>query len=126
MLAIDGRPLGRRAQVTRRRLLDATGELLESHGIRELRVVEVARKVGTSPATFYQYFRSVDEAVLALADELTEELHPLAELLDRPWNGKAGLDAARTMVDSRSQPFNRQHVLQPWTALFDSGNQSSE
>ena len=99
MLAIDGRPLGRRAQQTRRRLLDATCELLESQGIRDLRVVEVARKVGTSPATFYQYFRDVDEAVLVLSDELTEELHPLAELLDKPWNGKSGLDAARAIVD---------------------------
>ena len=99
MLAIDGRPLGRRAQQTRRRLLDATCELLESHGIRDLRVVEVARKVGTSPATFYQYFRDVDEAVLVLSDELTDELHPLAQLLDKPWNGKNGLDAARTIVD---------------------------
>jgi len=99
MLAIDGRPLGRRAQQTRRRLLDATCELLESQGIRDLRVVEVARKVGTSPATFYQYFRDVDEAVLVLSDELTDELHPLAQLLDKPWNGKTGLDAARTIVD---------------------------
>jgi AcrR family transcriptional regulator len=99
MLAIDGRPLGRRAQQTRRRLLDATCELLESQGIRDLRVVEVARKVGTSPATFYQYFRDVDEAVLVLSDELTEELHPLAQLLDKPWNGKSGLDAARAIVD---------------------------
>src|SRR3954467_4414531 len=85
MLAIDGRPLGRRAQQTRRRLLDATCELLESHGIRDLRVVEVARKVGTSPATFYQYFRDVDEAVLVLSDELTEDLEPIAALLDTPW-----------------------------------------
>jgi AcrR family transcriptional regulator len=98
-MAIDGRPLGRRAQQTRRRLLDATADLLESHGIRELRVVEVARKVGTSPATFYQYFRSVDEAVLVLAEELTEELHPLVELLEQPWNGKGGLETARHMVD---------------------------
>jgi AcrR family transcriptional regulator len=73
-LAIDGRPLGRRAQQTRRRLLDATHELLQSHGIRDVRVVEVARKVGSSPATFYQYFRDVDEAVLVLAAELTDEV----------------------------------------------------
>jgi AcrR family transcriptional regulator len=99
MLAIDGRPLGRRAQQTRRRLLDATCELLELQGVRDLRVVEVARKVGTSPATFYQYFRDVDEAVLVLADELADELHPLAELLEVSWNGKSGLDAARQMVD---------------------------
>jgi AcrR family transcriptional regulator len=98
-LAIDGRPLGRRAQETRRRLLDATSELLVSQGIRDLRVVEVARKVGTSPATFYQYFRSVDEAVLILAEELTDELHPLVALLEQQWNGKDGVETARAMVD---------------------------
>jgi AcrR family transcriptional regulator len=98
-LAIDGRPLGRRAQQTRRRLLDATYELLQSHGIRDVRVVEVARRVGTSPATFYQYFRDVDEAVLVLADELTEEIQPIAALLDEPWNGKTGLENARALVD---------------------------
>jgi AcrR family transcriptional regulator len=98
-LAIDGRPLGRRAQQTRRRLLDATYELLQSHGIRDVRVVEVARRVGSSPATFYQYFRDVDEAVLVLADELTDEIEPVATLLDTPWNGKVGLDSARALVD---------------------------
>jgi len=111
MLAIDGRPLGRRAQQTRRRLLDATCELLESHGIRDLRVVEVARKVGTSPATFYQYFRDVDEAVLVLSDELTDELHPLAQLLDKPWNGKSGLDAARTIVDGYFRFWDRHRAI---------------
>jgi len=98
-LAIDGRPLGRRAQETRRRLLDATYELLQTHGIRDVRVVEVARKVGTSPATFYQYFRDVDEAVLVLADELAEQMEPVAALLDEPWNGKGSLDTARALVD---------------------------
>src|SRR5579864_858533 len=99
MLAIDGRPLGRRAQQTRRRLLDATYELLESHPIRDVRVVEVARRVGTSPATFYQYFRDVDEAVLVLADELAAEIIPIAAVLDEPWNGKGGLESARALVD---------------------------
>ena len=94
-VALDGRPLGKRGAATRRRLLDATARLLESDGVRDLRVVDIAREVGTSPATFYQYFRSVDEAVLVLADELAEELHPVAELLDTPRNGKGGLDAAR-------------------------------
>ena len=51
-VAIDGRALGRRGALTRRRLLKATAELLETHGIRDLRVVDIAREVGTSPATF--------------------------------------------------------------------------
>src|SRR5437764_1527318 len=110
-LAIDGRPLGRRAQQTRRRLLDATYELLQSHGIRDVRVVEVARKIGTSPATFYQYFRSVDEAVLVLADELAGELHPVADLPDTPWNGKGGLDAARSLVDGYFRYWDRHRAV---------------
>jgi AcrR family transcriptional regulator len=98
-VALDGRPLGKRGAATRLRLLHATAKLLESHGVRDLRVVDIAREVGTSPATFYQYFRDVEEAVLALTAEVGEELAPVDELLRRPWTGPTGLDAARDMVD---------------------------
>lgn len=98
-MALDGRPLGKRGAATRLRLLEATAKLLESHGVRDLRVVDIAREVGTSPATFYQYFRDVEEAVLALTAEVGEELAPVDELLRRPWTGPRGLDAARDMVD---------------------------
>jgi len=97
-VAIDGRSLGRRGAATRTRLLEATNELLETHGVRDLRVVDIARTVGTSPATFYQYFRDVEDAVLALSAEVGEDLAPFAEMLDRPWTGPDGLDAARELV----------------------------
>ena len=97
-VALDGRPLGRRGALTRRRLLDATAALLESRGVRDLRVVDIAREVETSPATFYQYFRDVEEAVLALAEEAGEDLAPLGELFDAPWKGPAGLECARDVV----------------------------
>jgi AcrR family transcriptional regulator len=98
-MAIDGRRLGQRAQATRRRLLDATAELLESDGILDLRVVEVARKVGTSPATFYQYFANVEEAVLALAGEAGEKILDLVPLVDQPWTSVRAFDLARALVD---------------------------
>jgi AcrR family transcriptional regulator len=99
-VALDGRPLGKRGAATRRRLVEATAQLLESQGVRDLRVVDIAREVGTSPATFYQYFRDVEEAVLALTAEVGEELAPVDELLLRSWTGPSGLDAAREMVDA--------------------------
>ncbi len=99
-MAIYGRALGRRGTLTRERLLEATGRLLETRGVRDLRVVEIARRVGTSPATFYQYFRDVEDAVLALAVEVGEDLAPIEELLDHPWTGPGGLDAARVLVGS--------------------------
>jgi AcrR family transcriptional regulator len=99
LLAIDGRRLGRRAQLTRRRLLDATAELLGSEGILDLTVVDIARKVGTSPATFYQYFQNVEEAVLALSAEVGDEVQSLAEAVEGRWQGAKGLVTARELVD---------------------------
>jgi AcrR family transcriptional regulator len=98
-LAIDGRPLGSRGVRTRRRLLDATATLLETHGIRDLRVVDIARRVETSPATFYQYFRDVEDAVLALAGEVGESTVPLLAVLEGSWDADGALDSARALVE---------------------------
>lgn len=98
-MAVDGRELGRRGEATRRRLLDATAELLRDHGVRDLRVVEITRSVGSSPATFYQYFRDAPEAVLALAEEVGEDFAPLGAALDVDWSGPDGLAAARDFVE---------------------------
>ena len=87
--AVDGRLPGRRGLATRKRLLAATASLLETTGYRDLKVVEVAREAGTSPATFYQYFPDAESAVLVLAAELTEAWHyELATLVaDGDWIG---------------------------------------
>jgi AcrR family transcriptional regulator len=98
-IAIDGRSLGSRGARTRRRLLDATATLLETHGIRDLRVVDIARRVETSPATFYQYFRDVEDAVLALAGEVGESTAPLLAVVAGAWDGDGALDSARALVE---------------------------
>ncbi len=110
-VALDGRSLGKRGTLTRRRLLDATAELLETHGVRDVRVVDIARTVGTSPATFYQYFRDVEEAVLALAEEVGEQAAPLGELIERSWDGPAGIDLARELVDGFLTYWDRHRAV---------------
>jgi AcrR family transcriptional regulator len=110
-LALDGRSLGRRGALTRSRLLDATSALLETHGIRDLRVVDIAREVGSSPATFYQYFRDVEAAVLALAETAGDEIAPLAARLDPPWDATHGLDDARALVDGFVDYWDRHRAV---------------
>ncbi|CAM5282939.1 TetR/AcrR family transcriptional regulator OS=Streptomyces tendae OX=1932 GN=GUR47_27045 PE=4 SV=1 [Streptomyces tendae] len=59
-----------------------------------------ARKAGTSPATFYQYFPDVEGAVLQIAEHMAAESPPLAGLTaGRPWVGKAGWQTAQELVD---------------------------
>lgn len=96
----SGRRLGPRALQTRRRLLDATAGLLAERSVRDISVVEIARTAGTSPATFYQYFKDVPEAALRLAEEAAEEMPALVAIIDGPWNGRAGLSTARALADA--------------------------
>jgi AcrR family transcriptional regulator len=99
--AVDGRVPGRRGLATRQRLLDHVAEMLASSSYRDVRVVDVARKAGTSPATFYQYFADVEEAVLALAEEVARVgQDTLVPLVQGPrWRGKVGFTAAMAVVD---------------------------
>ncbi len=106
-----GRSLGRRALETRRRLLDATAELLGTVSVREIRVVEIARRVDTSPATFYQYFKDVEEATLALAEEAAEEMPALAEKLAGSWKDGDGLETARSIVDAFIAHWDKYHAV---------------
>lgn len=97
--AADGRVPGRRGRATRQRLLERTAEMLQSSSYRDLKVVDIARGAGTSPATFYQYFPDVEAAILALAHEMAAEGAALSALVrDHPWKGKAGFATSEALV----------------------------
>lgn len=96
---VDGRVAGRRGQATRQKLLDCLSEMLSSSPYRDVKVIDVARKAGTSPATFYQYFPDVEGAVLEIAEQMAAEGAGLTELLEgRSWVGKAGWQTAQELV----------------------------
>jgi AcrR family transcriptional regulator len=97
---VDGRVAGRRGQATRQKLLECLSEMLSSSPYRDVKVIDVARKAGTSPATFYQYFPDVEGAVLEIAEQMAAEGAELTQLLDgRSWVGKAGWQTAQELVD---------------------------
>ncbi|WP_405582653.1 TetR/AcrR family transcriptional regulator [Streptomyces sp. NBC_01190] len=97
---VDGRVAGRRGQATRQKLLDCLGEMLSTSPYRDVKVIDVARMAGTSPATFYQYFPDVEGAVLELADEMATESTGLSHLVaGRSWAGRAGAQTATDLVD---------------------------
>ena len=98
VIATDGRVIGERAIRTRARLLEATAALVREHGALDVRVMDVAREVGTSPATFYQYFADVEDAIAAIATELVAQAEPLSRLVGADWSGPDGRDLARAFV----------------------------
>jgi AcrR family transcriptional regulator len=99
--AVDGRVPGRRGRATRQRLLDCTIDMLASTRYRDVKVIDIAREAGTSPATFYQYFADVEEAILVLAEEMARAGARLVDIVKGgSWRGKGGYDRALQLVDA--------------------------
>lgn len=109
---VDGRVAGRRGQATRQKLLDCLSEMLSSSPYRDVKVIDVARKAGTSPATFYQYFPDVEGAVLEIAEHMAAEGAGLTALLEgRSWVGKAGWQTAQELVDGFLEFWRRNDAI---------------
>src|SRR5450755_4178223 len=95
----DGRMPGERGRQTRQRLLTATVELLTTTSWRSVKVTDIARRARTSPATFYQYFGNVEEAVRVLAEGVVDQAARLAELVAGDWSDENSWTKAITFTE---------------------------
>jgi len=87
-----------RGRETRRKMLDALRKQLQERSIRDVRVVDIAESVGVTPAAFYQYFVDLEDALLALANEMVEESRKLTDLMTGDWQND-GRAVAKRVVD---------------------------
>jgi len=91
--------------------MEATAALLEERSVLDLPVVDIARRAGTSPATFYHYFKDVEEVALSLADEAADEMPAVVEKLAAPFDGADGLARARAVVDDFLDHWDAHHAV---------------
>lgn len=108
---INGRKLGAKGRRTRQQLIDATVALLETHGLRDVSVVDVAKAAQTSPATFYVYFKGVPEVVLAALETATQTSPELEALVARDWLAPGAAKAAEAFVDGYTTIWNRHRTI---------------
>jgi AcrR family transcriptional regulator len=74
--------------------------MLRATSYRDVKVIDIAREAGTSPATFYQYFPDVESAILALAEATALDTGALSELVrNSVWKAKDGYDVALALAD---------------------------
>lgn len=101
MRAADGRMPGRRGRATRQKLLECTGAMLATTSFRDVKVIDIAREAGTSPATFYQYFADVEGAILVLAEEIARQgSHLTAIIIEGDWDDASAGETALRLVDA--------------------------
>lgn len=105
------RKLGAKGQRTRQQLIDATVDLLETHGLRDVSVVDVARAAQTSPATFYVYFKGVPEVVLAALEHASQTSPELEAIVARDWLAPGAEEAAAAFVEEYTGIWNRNRTI---------------
>jgi AcrR family transcriptional regulator len=107
----DGRVPGQRGRATRQRLLEATANLLATTPWRSVKVTDIARVADTSPATFYQYFENVEQAICVLAEEMVEEAGDLADLVAGDWSPQASWETALTVTERFLEYWEANRVI---------------
>ena len=115
-----GQEMGAKGRNTRRRLIDVTTRLLENGPLHAISVADIAKQAATSPATFYVYFKDVDEAALAVIDEHSQSTPELLEMIDADWQHGSSMEHARAFVSAYAD------VWQSQSAIFRARNLAAE
>lgn len=110
----DGQPLGTRGLRTRQRILEAVARGIQENGLRGLRLADVAAEVGFSQPAFYQYFNDLDEAILALCEEIGHLL-PAFPFSESGWSdGDFSSESTRAFVSQFFEYWD-QHRAVLWS-----------
>ena len=107
----DGRTPGQRGQATRQRLLDSTVELLGTTPWRSVKVIDIARSAGTSPATFYQYFENVERVITVLAEDAVADAGEVADLVDGDWSEATSWEQALLVAEGFLDYWERNRAV---------------
>jgi AcrR family transcriptional regulator len=92
-----GQSLGAKGARTRRRIMDATADLIAQRSFADVRITDIARAAEIAQPNFYTYFAGVEDVVRALAEDVS--LEGLAVLLEPDWSCPEGLALARRLVE---------------------------
>ena len=68
-----------KSEITRERLMEAAHEVFVEKGYHGTKVVDIIERAGCGHGTFYDYFKSKDDALMAILGELMRELERLGE-----------------------------------------------
>lgn len=115
----DARKARRHAR-HRAALLDAARAVLGDEGLPGFTVARVAGRADVSKPSFYYYFRSREELVAALADQIAaEEAAELTRAAYAAEDGPAAVDAAvRAAVAWHRADLDRYRLLHQWPAVI--------
>lgn len=107
----QGQALGRKGGETRRRLLDATLELIATEDSHKLTASRIARAAGLASQSFYLYFRDIDEILLVLAEEASADFATVKDVIEAAPAKIPPAQLSRRLVDALAACWDRNRAI---------------
>src|SRR5688500_9831041 len=110
--------------VARERLIAAVSALVERKSVRDIKALDVTREAGVTPSSFYRYFGSVDDVLLAAISSRAPVAPELIGLVRQPWTQSnirvAAFDFAHGFLRYWDEHF---HLLKVRNLAADEGKE---
>lgn len=118
-----GQKMGRKGRETRQKIMDAALELLKTSSYKDLSVSEIASEADLSNATFYVYFKDVEEVLYACVQAAALDLGELHEILDADWEPGRVQDYVKRFVEVYNELWEKYRIeLRVRNLEADQGN----
>lgn len=118
-----GQKMGRKGRETRQKIMDAVLELLKTSSYKDLSVSDIASQADLSNATFYVYFKDVEELLYACVLAAALDLDELHAILDSEWSADNVREKVRRYVEVYNELWEKYRVeLRVRNLEADQGN----
>ena len=107
----DGQSIGRKGAESRARLIEAAHGLIAGSPSDPLTATAIARAAGLASQTFYLYFDGVEELLLQLSREASEDVGEIAAELDGQWDEGSLRAHAERVVSAFYRYWDRHRAI---------------
>lgn len=105
-----GQKIGRKGRETRQRIMDAALELLKTCSYKDLNVSEIVSEADVSNATFYVYFKDVEEVLYACVQAAALDLGELHAVVDAEWTPDNAREKVAKFVDIYNKLWEKYRI----------------
>lgn len=107
----DGQAIGRKGAESRARLLAAARLLIQATPADKLTARAISQAADLASQSFYVYFDDIDELLLCLSREVSNDVADIILELDLPWNTRTIYHHAERVVNAFYRHWDRHRAI---------------
>lgn len=105
-----GQKMGRKGLLTRQRIMSIALKMLGNSSYKDLTVSDLAAKAKVSNATFYVYFKDIEDVLFACVEAASLDMNAMFDILNETWTSENLKSQLEKFVDSFNTLWEKHRV----------------